>query len=57
LASVPELVKNTLAFSIPDSRAIFSASSTYLRITYSVEVCSTPVSTCARIASEISAMS
>ena len=44
LASVPELVKNTLAFSIPDSRASFSASSTWLRIRYRVEVCTTPVS-------------
>ena len=38
LASEPELVKNTLAFSMPESFAIFSASSTWLRIRYSVEV-------------------
>jgi hypothetical protein len=42
-ASVPELVKKTLASGIPDSRAIFSASSTWLRIRYSVDVCTTPV--------------
>ena len=39
LASEPELVKNTLAFGMPESFAIFSASSTWLRIRYSVEVC------------------
>src|SRR5216684_3109576 len=38
LASVPELVKKTLASFMPDSFAIFSASSTWLRIRYSVEV-------------------
>ena len=43
LASEPELVKNTLAFSMPESLAIFSASSTWLRIRYSVEVCTMPV--------------
>ena len=32
LASVPELVKKTLAFSMPESLAIFSASSTWLRM-------------------------
>ena len=40
LASVPELVKNTFASGMPDSAAIFSASSTCCRIRYSVEVCS-----------------
>ena len=42
-ASVPELVKNTLASLIPDSLASFSASSTWLRIRYRVEVCTIPV--------------
>ena len=46
LASVPELVKNTLASLIPDSLAIFSASSTWLRIRYSVEVCMMPLAIC-----------
>ena len=32
LASEPELVKNTLASGMPESFAIFSASSTWLRI-------------------------
>ena len=57
LASVPELVKNTLAFSIPDSRAIFSASSTWPRIRYSVEVCTTPLAICRSTASRTSATS
>jgi hypothetical protein len=56
-ASVPLLVKNTFASGMPDSSAMRSASSTCRRMRYSVEVCSTPVSTCARIASETSAMS
>ena len=56
-ASVPELVKKTLASGMPDSSAIFSASSIWRRIRYTVEVCAIPVSSCARTASEISAMS
>ena len=57
LASVPELVKNTLASGMPDSRAIFSASSTWLRIRYSVEVCTTPVASWRSTASRTSATS
>ena len=56
-ASVPELVKNTLAFSMPDSLAIFSASSTWLRIRYSVEVCTMPVAICRSTASRTSGTS
>jgi len=56
-ASVPELVKNTLALAIPDSFAIFSASSIWLRIRYSVEVCTTPVAICRSTASRTSGTS
>ena len=56
-ASVPELVKNTLAFSMPDSRAIFSASSTWFLIRYSVEVCTTPVASWRSTASRTSGTS
>jgi hypothetical protein len=38
LASLPELVKNTLASGMPDSSASRSASSTCRRIRYRVEV-------------------
>ena len=38
LASVPEVVKKTLASGIPDTAAISSASSTIGRLRYSVEV-------------------
>ena len=38
LASVPLLVKNTLASGMPDSAAIFSASSICCSIRYRVEV-------------------
>ena len=57
LASLPELVKNTRASGMPDTRATFSASSTCCRIRYSVEVCTTPVLSCRVTASLISAMS
>ena len=57
LASVPELVKNTLAFGMPDSLAIFSASSTWPRIRYSVEVCTTPLAICRSTASRTSGTS
>ncbi len=57
LASVPELVKNTRASGMPDTRAIFSASSTWLRIRYSVEVCTMPVASCRSTAARISGMS
>jgi hypothetical protein len=57
LASVPEEVKNTLASGTPDSAAIFSASSTCVRSRYSVEVCTTPRSTCSLIASRTSGTS
>ena len=57
LASEPELVKNTLAFGMPESFAIFSASSTWLRIRYSVEVCWMPVASCRSTASRTSATS
>ena len=57
LASVPELVKNTFALSMPDSFAIFSASSTWPRIRYSVEVCTTPLAICRSTASRTSGTS
>ncbi len=38
MASVPEVVKKTLASGMPDSAAIRSASSTIGRMRYSVEV-------------------
>ena len=57
LASVPELVKNTLASLMPDTLTIFSASSTWLRIRYSVEVCTTPVAICRSTASRTSGTS
>ena len=57
VASVPELVKNTRASGIPDSRAIFSASSICDRTRYSVEVCTTPVRSCRSTASRTSATS
>jgi hypothetical protein len=56
-ASLPELVKKTRASGMPDTLAIFSASSTCLRIRYSVEVCATPVASWLRTASLISATS
>ena len=56
-ASVPELVKNTLASSIPDSRASFSASSIWLRIRYRVEVWTMPVASWRSTASRTSGMS
>ncbi len=56
-ASVPELVKNTLALAMPESLAIFSASSIWLRIRYSVEVCTTPVAICRSTASRTSGTS
>ena len=56
-ASVPELVKKTLAFSMPDSLTIFSASSTWLRMRYSVEVCTTPEAICRSTASRTSGTS
>jgi len=57
LASEPEFVKKTLAFGMPDSFAIFSASSTWLRIRYSVDVCTIPVAICRSTASRTSATS
>jgi hypothetical protein len=57
LASVPELVKKTLASGIPDSRAIFSASSICPRSRYEVEVCTTPVASCRSTASRTSGTS
>jgi hypothetical protein len=56
-ASVPEVVKQTRASGMPESRAIFSASSTCWRIRYSVEVCTTPVLSWRSTASRTSAMS
>ena len=56
-ASVPELAKKTFASGMPDSSAIFSASSICWRIRYTVEVCAIPLLSCSRTASEISAMS
>src|SRR5690606_16264934 len=53
LASVPELVKNTLASGMPDNSAIFSASSICGSMRYRVEVW-TIFSACALIASTIS---
>ena len=43
---MPELVKKTLASGMPDSLVIFSASSTWLRMRYSVEVCTIPEAIC-----------
>ena len=57
MASEPELVKNTFASGMFESLAIFSASSTWLRIRYSVEVCTTPVEICRSTASRTSATS
>ena len=57
LASEPELVKNTLAPGMPETFAIFSASSTWLRIRYSVEVCTTPLPICRSTASRTSGTS
>ena len=56
-ASVPEFVKNTLAFWMPDSLASFSASSTWLRIRYRVEVWTTPVASWRSTASRTSGTS
>jgi hypothetical protein len=53
LASDPEAVKNTLASGIGESSAIRSASSTWARIRYTVEVWRS-LPTCSWIASTIS---
>ena len=50
LASVPELVKKTLALGMPESSAMRSASSTWRLIRYSVEVWVIPLASCERIA-------